>query len=260
MPSATSWCAFSKKRLRLERSDAKSLSRAMRDGAFRPAPTLVAALEGSPISVGTQNPAKLEAVRAVFASFQSADSRLDLISVDVESAVPDQPIGFEQIRNGARNRARAAFEKSHTVLAVGIEDGLTRLRDHSLDDASTASTTGYAEDDMIYNVGCAWLTDGERESHGYSAAFTYPAACSDPAIADQLPIGDLFDALWKSRRPEARGVPDADRTREPANVVASGRQGGNIGLLTGGRLDRAAYGGQAILCALVRFLHTDLYD
>lgn len=232
----------------------------MRDGVFRPAPTLVAALEGSPISVGTQNPAKLEAVRAAFASFQSPGSELNLISVEVESAVPDQPIGFEQIRSGARHRAHVAFERSDTVLAVGIEDGLTRLRDHPLDDGTTAPGTGTGEDDMIYNVGCAWLTDGERESHGYSAAFTYPAACSDPAIQDQLPIGDLFDALWKSRRAEAPGEPGSEQAREPANVAASGRQGGNIGLLTGGRLDRAAYGGQAILCALVRFLHTDLYD
>jgi len=232
----------------------------MRDGVFRPAPTLVAALEGSPISVGTQNPAKLEAVRAAFASFQPPGSPLTLIPVEVESAVPEQPIGFTQIRNGARNRAQAALERSDTVLAVGIEDGLTRLRDHLIDDASTTPATGLAEDDMIYNVGCAWLTDGERESHGYSAAFAYPAACSDPAIHDQRPIGDLFDALWKSRRAEAPGEPGSEGTREPANVVVSGRQGGNIGLLTGGRLDRAAYGGQAILCALVRFLHTDLYD
>jgi non-canonical (house-cleaning) NTP pyrophosphatase len=40
----------------------------------------------------------------------------------------------------------------------------------------------------------------------------------------------------------------------------SGRSGGNIGQLTQGRLDRAAYGAQAILCALVPFLHVDLYD
>jgi non-canonical (house-cleaning) NTP pyrophosphatase len=146
------------------------------------------------------------------------------------------------------------------VLAVGIEDGLTRLWDHPIDEASAAAATARGQDDMIYNVGCAWLTDGQRESHGYSAAFTYPAVCSDQAMADQRPIGDLFDALWQSRRTTAASKPGFEQAREPADFAASGRQGGNIGLLTGGRLDRAAYGGQAILCALVRFLHTDLYD
>jgi hypothetical protein len=31
-------------------------------------------------------------------------------------------------------------------------------------------------------------------------------------------------------------------------------------MLTGGHLERAAYGAQAVVCGLVRFLHTDLYD
>ena len=62
---------------------------------FRPSSTLVRALAGSPICVGTQNPAKLEAVRSAFASFQSPDCVLDLVPVEVSSGVPEQPIGFE---------------------------------------------------------------------------------------------------------------------------------------------------------------------
>jgi non-canonical (house-cleaning) NTP pyrophosphatase len=237
--------------------------------SFRPAASLVAALEGSPIGVGTQNGAKLEAVRAAFASFQASGCILDLIPVEVESGVSEQPIGFQQIRDGARNRARAAFEGSDAVLAVGIEDGLMRLSDHPIEEASAIALDEGG--DVYYNVGCAWLTDGEREGHAFSAAFSYPRACSDPAIRDQLPIGDLFDTLWRAKRAaessektavdlESASGSDSERAQEPANVVASGRQGGNIGMLTGGRLERAAYGGQAVICALVRFLHTDLYD
>lgn len=233
--------------------------------SFRPAPSLAAALAGSPISVGTQNRAKLEAVRAAFASFQSAGQTIELVSVEVGSGVPEQPIGFEQIRNGARNRARAAFEMSNAVLGVGIEDGLTRLSDRPMGDGATAVPD--EGDGMYYNVGCAWLTDGVRESHGFSAAFSYPPECSGPAVRNQSPIGDLFDELWRSRRGTAFsqtlavGLEEASEpASEPAEFVASGRQGGNIGMLTEGRLDRAAYGMQAVLCALVRFLHTDLYD
>ncbi len=229
----------------------------MTDTRFRPAASLVAALEGSPIGVGTQNHAKLEAVRTAFAAFAAPGCSLDLIPVEVESGVPGQPVGFEQIRKGARNRAEAAFAASDTVLAVGIEDGLTRLRDRP---PGESSETTAEEDDLFYNVGCAWLTDGERMSHGFSAAFTYPRACSDPALRDQRPIGDLFDTLWRSKRAGSSSEPGSKGAQGPANGVASGRQGGNIGMLTGGRLERAAYGGQAVLCALVRFLHTDLYD
>jgi len=153
------------------------------------------------------------------------------------------------------------------MLAVGIEDGLMRLSDRPIEEASAIALN--EDGDVYYNVGCAWVTDGEREGHGFSAAFSYPPACSDPAIRDQRPIGDLFDTLWRTRRAAgssektAVGVESglgSEWVQEPANIVASGRQGGNIGMLTGGRLDRAAYGGQAVICALVRFLHTDLYD
>jgi inosine/xanthosine triphosphatase len=226
---------------------------------FRPAPSLVRVLAGAPIRVGTQNPSKLEAVRSALAIFQTTDAILDLVPVDVASGVPDQPIGHAQILSGARNRARAAFESGDAMLAVGIEDGLIRF-------SEPAEESG-REHEFSYNIGCAWLTDGEREGHGFSAGFSYPRACSEPALRDRLPIGDLFDEMWRSRRGlggrSLAAATDEDPAAiggKPAKAVASGRQGGNIGMLTSGRLERAAYGAQAVVCALIRFLHTDLYD
>ncbi len=168
-----------------------------------------------------------------------------LVPVDVESGVAEQPIGWDEIICGARNRARAAFESGDCVLAVGIEDGLVRLADGG------ETKSRRPEPETFYNVGCAWLTDGGREGHGVSSGFAYPSGCLEPAIRDQAPIGDLFDELWRAHRGESSG---------PAKGAASGRHGGNIGMLTQGRLDRSAYGAQAVICALVPFLHTDLYD
>jgi non-canonical (house-cleaning) NTP pyrophosphatase len=215
------------------------------------APSLVSALSGSPICVGSENPAKLSAVKAAFTAFLAPDARLDLVSLAVSSGVPEQPIGFGQILTGARNRARAAFEQGDGVIAVGLEDGLVRLSDPPLDDEYAEAFSEAS--DGVYNLGCAWLTDGQRDGHGFSAAFSYPRECQGPAMRDQQPIGDLFDEYWRAHRPPTEVQPSGP-------TIASGRQGGNIGILTAGRLDRAAYGEQAILCALIRFLHTDLYD
>ncbi|MFP6656452.1 MAG: DUF84 family protein [Myxococcota bacterium] len=235
--------------------------------SLRPAASLVSALTGARICVGSENPAKISAVRAAFAAFSAPSARLDLVSVVVSSGVPEQPIGFAQILKGARCRAQAAFEKGDCVIAVGLEDGLVRLSDQSMDEAD-ADAIGQ-DADGVYNVGCAWLTDGERQGHGFSAAFAYPRECREPAMRDQRPIGDLFDEFWRRHRPSTKGraseaistpAPTPAPTSELAPDIASGRQGGNIGILTAGRLDRAAYGEQAILCALIRFLHTDLYD
>jgi inosine/xanthosine triphosphatase len=217
----------------------------MSNEMFRSAPSLSRALAGAPIRVGTENSAKLSAVRVALQSFSPDAGKLSVVPVAVESGVPEQPIGWEEIVRGARNRARAAFASGDCALAAGIEDGLVRLAEGEKRGADASDS------EAIYNVGCAWLTDGEREGHGFSALFAYPHACLEPAVRDQAPVGALFDALWRTHR---------STDSEPATALASGRRGGNIGLLTQQRLDRSAYGAQAIICALTRFLHTDLYD
>jgi inosine/xanthosine triphosphatase len=217
----------------------------MNEEAFRPAPSLSRALAGEAIRVGTQNPAKLAAVQDAFRPFARDGAKLLLVPVRVVSGVAEQPMGWDEIVCGARNRARAAFESGDCVLAVGIEDGLVRLADER--EAGSLPPQFQA----FFNVGCAWLTDGDREGHGFSSAFAYPPGCLEPAVRDQAPIGDLFDELWRTQREGLAG---------PARVAASSRQSGNIGMLTQNRLERSAYGAQAVICALVRFLHTDLYD
>ena len=201
--------------------------------------SLERALAGAPVRVGTENPAKCEAVRRALARLRPAENEegeLRIVPVGVSSGVAEQPFGFEEIAVGARTRARAALDSGESVLAFGIEDGLVRLADGR--DGSI---------DPIYNVGCAFVTDGEREGVGFSSGFAYPPACVGPAVTDRSPIGDLFDGLWRAQRGSLDAMP-------------SGRNEGNIGKLSAGRLTRAEYGAQAVLCALIRFLHRDLYD
>jgi non-canonical (house-cleaning) NTP pyrophosphatase len=204
-------------------------------------------MSGATVRVGSENRAKLGAVEAALRPFLRPDCEPAIVAVAVDSGVAEQPIGWDEIVCGARNRARAALASGGCALAIGLEDGLVRLSDPASDDPRGPDAS------EVYNVGCAWVTDGEREAHGFSSGFAYPPACRDPAFRDRSPIGELFDRLWRAHRSPAGAS-------APAESVPSGRQGGNIGLLTQGRLDRSAYGAQAIVCALVPFLHTDLYD
>jgi inosine/xanthosine triphosphatase len=180
------------------------------------------------VRVGTENPPKLSAVRAALEAYVDT---VDVQGVAVASGVPDQPVGFEEIVRGARTRARAALASGSCDLAAGIEDGLV-----SLPDLET----------LPLNIGCAWLTDGSRESFGLSSAFAYPDACAIGAFRDREPVGDLFDRLWQERSGLTTSIP-------------SGRNVGNIGKLSLGVLPRAEYARHAVLCALIRFLHPDLY-
>jgi len=183
--------------------------------------------------VGSANRPKIEAVRAAIDPF-AADARVE--GCAVPSDVSEQPVGLLEIVRGARNRAERALLAGGPGcdLGVGIEDGLLELAEFG--------ARGLAS----FNVGCAAVTDGRRTSVGFSSAFAYPPRCSDRAIRERAPIGELFDALWA----EAKG----ERPPGP-----SARTSGNIGKLTHGVLPRSDYARHAVLCALVSFLHPDLY-
>ncbi|MED5261753.1 MAG: inosine/xanthosine triphosphatase [Myxococcota bacterium] len=180
------------------------------------------------IRVGSTQAPKIKAVSDAFSAYVSEPV---VQGVAVPSGVPEQPVGFAEIVRGARNRAEAARTSGACDLGAGIEDGLIVLPELA---------------GSIVNVGCAWLTDGERESFGLSSGFGYPPLCDEKALTQGEPIGDLFDTLWRERV-------DAGADR------ASGPGEGNIGRLSGGVLTRAEYGRHAVLCALVRFVNPDLY-
>ena len=182
------------------------------------------------VRVGSTNQPKLAAVRSALEPY-APDAAVE--GVEVESGVAEQPVGWEEIVRGARNRARAAAASARCDLAVGIEDGLVALPD--------------GEGELRHvNVGCAALAQGERVSLGFTPGFAYPPACTLRAVRDREPIGPLFDRFWQERRGERAPLP-------------SGRTLGNVGKLTLGVLPRSEYARHAVLCALVALLHPDLY-
>lgn len=179
------------------------------------------------VRVGSTNAPKITAVRDALAAYVPD---VEVEGLDVESGVASQPVGIAEIVRGARNRAAAALAAERCDLAVGVEDGLVSFPELGGE---------------VFNVGCAALSDGSRTSLGLSAGFAYPPACTAPALAGE-PIGELFDRFFAQRRGEA--------AREPSALSV-----GNVGRLTLGRLPRAEYARHAVLCAVVRFLHPDLY-
>lgn len=185
------------------------------------------------VRVGTTSEPKLAAVRSTLAAF-APDAQVE--GVAVPSGVPEQPVGFEEIVRGARNRAARASETTACDLGIGLEDGLVAL-----------PVYGVEGEFEHLNIGCAAITDGERVAIGFSAAFAYPAECSLPAVRDREPIGQLFDRMWARRRGEPLVPP-------PGRIV------GNVEKLTLGVLPRDEYARHAMLCALVPFLNPDLYD
>jgi inosine/xanthosine triphosphatase len=184
------------------------------------------------VRVGSVNEPKLAAVRGAIGAY-APDAKVE--GVAVASGVPEQPVGFEEIIRGARNRAAGALGEPPCDLGIGIEDGLVPL------------PVGGPEGEFVHlNIGCVAITDGERTSIGFSSAFGYPPECSIPAVRDREPIGAVFDSLWDAHRGDSTVKPSALST-------------GNIGRLSNGVLPRAEYARHGVLCALVAFVQPDLY-
>lgn len=79
------------------------------------------------IVVGSMNSVKLQAVMNAFAHTK-------VLGLESASGVPAQPIGHDQTRKGAENRAIVSWKNAKTQgqfpqLAVGLEGGVEILRD-----------------------------------------------------------------------------------------------------------------------------------
>ncbi|EKQ52698.1 MAG: inosine/xanthosine triphosphatase [Methanobacterium sp. Maddingley MBC34] len=171
------------------------------------------------IIVGSKNPVKLQATRNVM---EKIYTEMEVQAIDVDSEVPDQPLGLEVTIQGAINRAKNAFS-SEFDLSVGIESGLLEVP-HSI--------TGYL--DLQW---CA-IYDGEKTTLGVSAGFEYP-----PMVIEQvrggMEVGDVMDQV--------------------TGIDKLGQKTGAVSHLSRGLLDRTGNTEQCVLMAMIPRMNEGLY-
>lgn len=170
------------------------------------------------VIVGSSNPAKVEAVREAMKGYR----RVTVTASAASSGVSDQPIGFDEITSGARNRAEACYS-SNAWLSFGIESGL------------------FVVGDGAYDVCCVSAFDGETHSLGFSCAFEIPPKARDAVFKRGLDLSQAANAAGLS----------SDK-----NI---GQKGGLVAVLTNGRVTRKGYTIQAIDMAMVRVEHPPWY-
>ena len=126
------------------------------------------------VAVGSTNPVKLGAVRAVL---QRLAPSTQVAGVAVASGVPDQPLGDAQTIAGATNRAQAARVALDADLGVGIEGGVVE------------TPTGMRT--------CAWAVVATRDgaAHvGGSLSMPLPDAVA-ALIREGVELGHAIDRL-----------------------------------------------------------------
>ena len=150
----------------------------------------------------------------------------------METGVSEEPWGFPATVQGAQNRARAAYESLGTAeahaktvaLGIGIESGFIEV--------TPAAFT-------LYNFDVCCLFDGDCDYFGISPGFEYPRRLVRDIFLHRQP--------FQAARQYITTSPDIER------------QGGIVGVLAGGLIDRPEMTRLAAHMALIRYLQRHDY-
>lgn len=189
------------------------------------------------VMLGSRNGAKVRGVQAAFHGLRSAVQSPNLRSPEiwtcqVETGVSEEPWGFPATIQGAQNRARTAFERlgtenaqaSHVALGIGVESGFIEV-------TPTAFT--------LYNFDVCCLFDGSCDYFGISPGFEYPRRLVRDIFLHRQPFQVARQYITTS--------PDIEQ------------QGGIVGVLAAGHIDRPEMTRLAAHMALIRYLQRHDY-
>jgi inosine/xanthosine triphosphatase len=172
------------------------------------------------IAVGSTNPVKCGAVRAVLSAL-APNARVE--GVAVASGVADQPFGDDETIRGALTRARAARDALGAELGVGIEGGVVEAPDGSMRTCAWAAIVGAQGKTGI----------------GGSLAMPLPHAVA-AMVRDGVELGHAMDRLVSERN------------------TKHGK--GAVGILTAGLVDRQRAYEVLVTYALAPFLTPQLFN
>lgn len=167
------------------------------------------------VVVASGNPVKIAAARAGCARVLGPEARLEMVAAEVPSGVAAQPMTDEETRRGARQRATAAREQvPEADVWLGLEGGIA-------DDGETLWAF-------------AWIAARWRGGHGEArtAAFALPREVAE-LVRQGIELGEADDRVFGRSN--------------------SKQQGGAVGILTGGRLDRAGLYEPAVVLAFIPY-------
>ncbi|HYC11551.1 MAG TPA: inosine/xanthosine triphosphatase [Nitrososphaerales archaeon] len=171
------------------------------------------------VAVGSRNPAKLEGVRKAFSNYFR---EFEVCPVDSSSVARAQPLGLEQMVEGAIARAKFALLKTSGDYGVGVEAGIFKVGllyfDHQ--QAAIADASG-------------------RVSLGHSAGYMLPKDAVEKMLGEGKELEQLAEGL--------------------TGVLGIGDKGGLVHYLTKGKMTRADLTEQCVMTALAPWLHRDFY-
>jgi inosine/xanthosine triphosphatase len=173
------------------------------------------------IAVASQNPVKIDAAKSAFASV-FAHEPVEIVACSVPSGVPDQPMSYEQTREGAHNRVVNCTKLGTAAdYYIAYEGGVDVFEDGP----------------KTFAVVC--ISNGTEMIYGQTATLPLPMSIYQ-SLLDSIELGDAMDKLFNTHNIKQRG--------------------GAIGQLTSGLETRLSIYRSATILALSQFALPELYD
>jgi inosine/xanthosine triphosphatase len=175
------------------------------------------------LNIGSENNVKINAVKEAIQDYDFL-SGAEVVSVEADSDVSEQPKSMNETIKGAMNRAKKVFKNCD--YSFGIEDGLMKVENTKTD---------------YMNICVCAIYDGKNFHIGFSSAYEYPAEVTKLVINEGH---DINQAFYKLKLTDKKRV---------------GSEEGAIGILTKGRLKRKEYTKQGIVMALIHLENSELF-
>jgi len=173
------------------------------------------------IAIGSANPVKINAVKIAFKKVFK-NQKIIVKGIEVNSGVTNQPMSDKESLKGAHNRAKKSLKALDFDFGVGIEGGLQKIGDKWFD--------------------CGWVTVTDKkgtEGIGSSLRMQTPLKMIR-MIEKGLELGEVDDVLFKTNN--------------------SKQQQGHFGLMTNNLINREKCYTDAVLSALSRFIHPEIFQ
>lgn len=175
------------------------------------------------VCAGTRNPSKLEGIKQAFReAFKVED--VELVSLESTNLKP-QPIGLDEILEGALRRVHASLSRTDCDFYVGVEAGIIEVMPNTYVDVQATIVRDLKG----------------RQAVGFSPGFQVPDKLVRLIIRNE--VKELEEAVAKTY-----------------NIADIGEREGIIHLLSKGLLNRTYLTRLSVLMALLRWVNEEAYN
>ncbi|MEX0931852.1 MAG: inosine/xanthosine triphosphatase [Candidatus Paceibacterota bacterium] len=117
------------------------------------------------VAIGTTSELKIRSLENALYKLQI---KAEIHSIKTDSGVSNQPFGYKETTQGAKNRAKHALESDSFDIGFGIENGLIEIEGNFFDIACVCIKTKEGEESISYSSGYftpQWIVEEIKEKH-----------------------------------------------------------------------------------------------